>query len=379
MADLPQQITIKQYLADGLTLIYPYTFLVPLPGDVQVYITLNGQEPNPAADIKQLTVDYTVQNTGNISGGTITFVVAPPNGAVVTFSRDVAASIDTNFANAANFNGQNLDNAFERVTLVAQQNQTYALQRNLSYKVNAYLPPADLEANTQLPVLGDNEIWIGSGGGVINAPLEQGGDVAILRAQLLNAQPVTNGAGIVGYYDVVNSVSTTVKAFLDNLSSFIGVLTTTFKSGMMIDFGGSSVPSGWLICNGAAVSRVTYADLFTAIGTTWGVGDGSTTFNLPNLARRVTLGVGGTATSTAFTGTTLGSTGGEEVHVQTEAELATHTHLFSYLTLPSGGSDIAGGPGFTETITPTPTSGVGASLAMNNMQLGAVVNKIIKI
>lgn len=46
--------------------------------------------------------------------------------------------------------------------------------------------------------------------------------------------------------------------------------------------GASTAPTGWLKCNGAAVSRTTYADLFAAIGTTWGTGDGSTTFNVPD-------------------------------------------------------------------------------------------------
>ena len=60
--------------------------------------------------------------------------------------------------------------------------------------------------------------------------------------------------------------------------------------GSVIAFAGSSIPTGYLACNGAAVSRTTYADLFAAIGTTYGVGDGSTTFNLPNLAGRTIVG-----------------------------------------------------------------------------------------
>lgn len=51
-----------------------------------------------------------------------------------------------------------------------------------------------------------------------------------------------------------------------------------------------SVPDGWLLCNGAAVSRSTYAALFAVIGTKHGSGDGSTTFNLPNLANRFVEG-----------------------------------------------------------------------------------------
>lgn len=63
-------------------------------------------------------------------------------------------------------------------------------------------------------------------------------------------------------------------------------------AGMVADWAGAagSIPAGWLLCDGAAVSRATYASLFAAIGTTFGVGDGTTTFNLPNLGGRVRVG-----------------------------------------------------------------------------------------
>lgn len=66
----------------------------------------------------------------------------------------------------------------------------------------------------------------------------------------------------------------------------IDKLASTVPPGTMIHFAGKTLPDGWLICNGAAVSRKTYADLFKAIGTTYGTGDGSTTFNLPNARGR---------------------------------------------------------------------------------------------
>ena len=61
--------------------------------------------------------------------------------------------------------------------------------------------------------------------------------------------------------------------------------------GAIIDFGGASAPTGWLLCDGSAVSRTTYSALFAAIGTKWGVGDGSTTFNLPYLIKSGSVGV----------------------------------------------------------------------------------------
>lgn len=55
-------------------------------------------------------------------------------------------------------------------------------------------------------------------------------------------------------------------------------------------FAGNTIPAGWLLCDGSAVSRTDYAKLFSAIGTTWGAGDGSTTFNLPNSIGRFAEG-----------------------------------------------------------------------------------------
>jgi len=93
-------------------------------------------------------------------------------------------------------------------------------------------------------------------------------------------------------------------------------------AGMIAGYAGSSAPTGWLLCDGATVSRSTYATLFAAIGTTYGAGDGSTTFVLPNLKGRVPVGY----TSSDANFNAMGKTGGENTHVLTEAELASHYH-----------------------------------------------------
>lgn len=95
-------------------------------------------------------------------------------------------------------------------------------------------------------------------------------------------------------------------------------------AGTIIDFAGTTAPQGYLNCDGSAVSRTTYANLFAAIGITWGNGDGVSTFNLPNLNRRATVGSGGTGTSTL--GNAVGNTGGEEAHTQAVTEMPSHTH-----------------------------------------------------
>ena len=97
---------------------------------------------------------------------------------------------------------------------------------------------------------------------------------------------------------------------------------TSTPAGVIVPYAGSSAPTGYLVCDGSAVSRTTYADLFTAIGTTYGAGDGSTTFLLPNLKGRAIVGVD--AAQTEFDA--LGETGGAKTHTLTSSEIPSHTH-----------------------------------------------------
>ena len=86
-------------------------------------------------------------------------------------------------------------------------------------------------------------------------------------------------------------------------------------------WGVSSAPSGYLLCNGQAVSRTTYAALYAVYGTTFGTGDGSTTFNVPDFSGKMPIGVNGTYA--------LASTGGSATTTISSSNLPTHTHSFS--------------------------------------------------
>ena len=141
-------------------------------------------------------------------------------------------------------------------------------------------------------------------------------------------------------------------------------------TGTIIDYAGTTVPSGYLDCDGSAVSRTTYAALFAAIGTTWGSGDGSTTFNVPDLRRRTTIGSGGTRVSGPQT--SVGNTGGAETHTLTVNEMPAHTHTYKG---PSGASVTNAVSGFGGSNNTGSTGGGGAH---NNIQPSAVVKKIIK-
>lgn len=88
--------------------------------------------------------------------------------------------------------------------------------------------------------------------------------------------------------------------------------------GQIVMLGMSATPPGWLLCDGAAVSRTTYAALFARIGTTYGAGNGSTTFNLPNLRDRFPVGAG--------SGYAAGATGGAASVALTVAQMPAHNH-----------------------------------------------------
>jgi microcystin-dependent protein len=112
--------------------------------------------------------------------------------------------------------------------------------------------------------------------------------------------------------------------------------------GAIIGYGAATAPPGWLLCDGSAVSRTTYAALFAVIGTGFGAGDGVTTFNVPDYRGRSPLGnsPGGLGPDRPSV-RNLGDVGGEQFHTLTVAELASHDHgltqVFNDDTSAAGG------------------------------------------
>lgn len=146
-------------------------------------------------------------------------------------------------------------------------------------------------------------------------------------------------------------------------------------TGAVLSYGGASAPSGWLLCDGSAVSRTTYADLFTALGTAFGVGDGSTTFNLPDLRGRAPIGTG---QGSGLTNRVLADQVGAETHVLTMNEMPSHSHTIPQIT-PSGSSSY----GFAyygngESTSYYSTSSTGGNIAHNNIPPSLALNFIIK-
>src|ERR1700722_13445643 len=106
--------------------------------------------------------------------------------------------------------------------------------------------------------------------------------------------------------------------FINNNSQIGFGVSLLFQPGMIMMWSTTTAPTGWLLCDGSAVSRTTFSVLFVLIGTTYGVGDGSTTFNVPDMRGRVPVGVG-TGTGGGASGNGLPS-GGSALTARTLAD-----------------------------------------------------------
>ena len=212
------------------------------------------------------------------------------------------------------------------------------------------------------------------------------------------------GDAVVSTANLINGSVTNDKIAAGAISASKISADVSFASGMVMPFAGLTAPSGWLMTYGQEVSRVTYADLYTAIGTTYGVGDGSTTFTLPDLRGRVVAGqddMGGTSANrltSALNGDTLGATGGAEDVTLTAAQsgLPAHTHSIDLVTVKSGSGTASSKAGYnydsfgasppdginslqtTRTETTSSNSTQDASSSHTNVQPTAILNYIIK-
>ena len=152
----------------------------------------------------------------------------------------------------------------------------------------------------------------------------------------------------------------------DNFDTIDTQMSYYCPTGSIIMYGTNVAPSNWLLCDGSAVSRTTYATLFAVIGTIFGEGDGSTTFNLPDIRDRFVVGAGSTYEN--------GNMGGEATHVLTIDEMPAHTHTVNI----SSASREIGGENAAWTGTVTNTGSAGGDEPHNNLPPYVALSFIIK-
>ena len=166
---------------------------------------------------------------------------------------------------------------------------------------------------------GSSSVTVASGSSVAQTPTKINFNASGANSIYGNSDTVTPENIKYPYYMVVSTEGQTSPVEIDinevyedlNLKADTDYVDARMPTGTILPYGGSTAPSGFLLCNGGAISRITYAKLFAVIGTTYGEGDGSTTFNLPNISNIVTSV--NTNVPIKGNGKTLGLTNGTDV------------------------------------------------------------------
>ena len=133
---------------------------------------------------------------------------------------------------------------------------------------------------------------------------------------------------------------------------------STIPAGAILYFAMASVPDGWLLCNGDTISRETYTDLFNALGTVYGAGDGETTFRLPDLRGLFIRGIG--------TNGTIGTAVSAALGTQQTHQLLSHTHQYTNAAIST--TNVQSGSGVTVRSTSSSTQNTGAASATHGTE-----------
>ncbi len=333
-----------KYNCNGSVTAFPFTFGVGAASEVHVILT----SPAGTETILAETTNYAVSCTNNdcSSGGTVTTVSTCATGNTITILRNVPLTQEADFTEGMPTLYETFETGLDKLTRIAQQHEEKMMRSVVVPKSESTsgmtLPGAAARASKYLAFDGSgNPIASGGGPGSAEVPVS------------------AYGATLIAATD-----APAARAILD---------VPPVASIMM--YAGASAPYGWLICDGSAVSRTgQYAALFAVIGTTFGAGDGSSTFNLPDFKGRMAVGLGqgtgggasGTGAPTggsALTTRSLGGWAGSETHTQTEAEMPSHNH--SATSTDSGHTHQVGNP------TASPSIGYGIVQAASNSAYGS--------
>lgn len=365
---------IKYNCSGGTT--YTFAFGVDVSSEIKVILEDGAGTQTTLTE----TTHYTVSATNNdfSSGGTVTTVASYDTPNTITILLNVPLSQDSDFIEGMGNLYETFEDGLDKLTRIALQSKEIsdrALTLPESSAASASLPPLVAEGYLRgnSDASGIECVALVDSGSISDEAYDAttwlaADDTAPSKKAVRNVleamQDDIDGKVDAVYASAAEIITGTEDAkpiAPDQLkASYLCVPT-----GIVLPYGKSTAPDGWLICNGAAYSRETYADLYDVIGTTFGVGNGSTTFNVPDLRDKVAVGSGSTYA--------LAATGGAATHTLTVAEMPSHRHS------ETGWAQVSGYTGAgTGNVCGTYTGYEGGGQAHNNMQPYVSLNYIIK-
>lgn len=323
------------------TATYPYGFKIFAATDLEVKVK---KASDGSITTLTYTTHYTVTGVGSANGGNVVLVDVDgawqnaadgtlKTGYSIAIVRKAPLTQTTDIRNQGGFFAATHEDVFDKLTMLAQRlddDLGRAVKLDSAYDTTAYnmtLPAPVASSAIGFNAAGTGLAIISSLAGVATTAFTQSllddanaeafidtltaglsAETAPAIGDRLILDDVSAGTWdaitLENLWKVINGFTAIAAADIDAAADKVpvydasageiraAVINALLPAGSIQDYAGSSVPGGWLECDGSAVSRTTYAALFTAIGTTWGSGDGSTTFNLPDLRGRARISRG---------------------------------------------------------------------------------------
>lgn len=272
----------KDREANGVITAFDFDFLIYQDSDLLVYeVELDEDGFTVSAELKTLGGDYTVTLDPTVEGGTVNTLYVPEDGKIIRMVGNIPETQETDFPIGSGFSEVRIRTALDKLTRLVNQ-----VKDRLNFAI--LRPISD----------GDNDVFT----------LTQL-DAAVVSAEADKVAAETAKTDAVAAKVAAQAAQAVAEA----------VAVAFVPTGGWIPYGGTAAPTGWLLCDGSAVNRTTYAALFAVIADRFGAGNGTTTFNVPDMRERVPLGKGATHT-------TLGASVGAATVVLTKGNIPAHKH-----------------------------------------------------
>jgi len=359
---------------------YDFGFRIDSASDLLVY----GIDADGVATL--LTTGFTVTFDPDNETGTVTFDSEPSAYEEILRLRSKPYTQGTDFPIREGFSEEDIEGAIDSLEMQIQQ-----LKEITDYCVKLDLTGTVTGITFPTPSAGKALVWNDAEDGFDNSNVDLvalSEAVADLDAAVLDAQASASSASssastatsakddAVAAKDLAVAAQALAEAAAAQAAASAGSGTPI---GTTMQWLTDTPPTAFLICNGAAISRTTYAELFAIIGTTYGVGDGSTTFNLPNMKGKVV--VGKDAAQTEFDA--LGETGGAKTVTLDGTMIPSHTHTMTLDRLSGNSAGVPraaswGNDDYSNGNASATSNATGGGLAHNNLQPYIVVNFIVK-